>query len=433
MEERGSNRLDHLFYAAGQGDEATKRFVEEHRMEDVRGLALQASRFPEVNMRFALDQIAGWQTARKKIPTWAEAAGVVFPPHLSMEQCSSELTARYKGEILELSKRGRYVDLTGGFGVDFFFMSQGYEDRIYVERNPELCAISQHNFEVLGEDVTVVNGEAQEYVRAMEPADVVFLDPARRDERGGRTYGIADCTPNVLEFLDELLEKAEYIVLKLSPMLDWRKAMEDLEGTKEWGSSSTERRVVAVHIVSVQNECKELVVVVGKSKGATTQRKGVCVNLLPDGKRERFEFNISRMGTSADRCVRPEIKPEDLNGWYLYEPNASVMKAGCFDELSVRYDVYGLAQNSHLFVSEELRNEFPGRQFEVMTATTLNKKELRRTLAGVNCANITVRNFPMSVAELRKRLRLKEGGDVYLFATTLQTDQHVLIIAKKVT
>ena len=395
-----------------QISDATRQFISDHRTEDTRKLALQTSRFPDVDMPFALDQIAGWQAARTKLPSWAATDGIIYPPHLSMEQCSSELTARYKG--FPKRPNTRFVDLTGGFGVDFYWMSQGFQERIYVEQNAQLCAISSNNFKRLGLEATVVNADAVEYLRTMPPADVVYLDPARRDAHGGRTYGIADCTPNILEIRDLLTAKAQTVVIKLSPMLDWRKAVQDLG----------DGFVQEIHIVSVDNECKELVVQGGQGvQGVQGGVKMVCVNLFSKGGEERFEVN-------------PQLKFLPSQGrlggvFFLYEPNASIMKAGCFDEIAAYYRVSPLARNSHLFVSDTLCNSFPGRRFEIVGISSMNKKELRKALAGMEQANITVRNFPLTVAELRKRLKLKEGGDVYLFATTLAQGEHVLIIAKK--
>ena len=450
-----------------QISDATRQFISDHRTEDTRKLALQTSRFPDVDMPFALDQIAGWQAARTKLPSWAATDGIIYPPHLSMEQCSSELTARYKGDPTPSLPRGgsskrpnddptsslprggsskrpntRFVDLTGGFGVDFYWMSQGFQERIYVEQNAQLCAISSNNFKRLGLEATVVNADAVEYLRTMPPADVVYLDPARRDAHGGRTYSIADCTPNILEIRDLLTAKAQIVVIKLSPMLDWRKAVQDLG----------EGFVQEIHIVSVDNECKELVVVQGGQgvqgvQGVQGGVKMVCVNLFSKGGAERFEVLQPSTLNPQPSTLNPQPstlipQPSTLNlslpsqgrlggVFFLYEPNASIMKAGCFDEIAAYYRVSPLARNSHLFVSDTLCNSFPGRRFEIVGISSMNKKELRKALAGMEQANITVRNFPLTVAELRKRLKLKDGGDVYLFATTLAQGEHVLIIAKK--
>ena len=424
--------------------EATRLFIHEHRTEDVRQLALQASRSADINLSFALDQIAGWQTARTKLPSWAATDRIIYPPHLSMEQCSSELTARYKEKViaanlplhretvLSCNHPHVFVDLTGGFGVDFSFMSRSFDQRIYVEREEHLCEIAHHNFSCLNLDATIKNDESTAFLHAISQAECIFLDPARRNEHGGRTYGIADCTPNVLEMWEELLSKAELVLLKLSPMLDWRKVVKDLREADKRGTQSW---YLEIHIVSVDNECKELLVVCKEGvKEVKEEVKLVCINLFSKGGEERFEV-IPHPSALIPHPSALSLQPSQgrLEGFsYLYEPNASVMKAGCFDELAKRFGVHPLAQNSHLFVANHSCADFPGRHFEIVRCSSMNKKELGRSLTDITYANITVRNFPMTVAALRKRLKLKDGGDIYIFATTLAQGEHVLIIAKKI-
>lgn len=423
-------------------NEATRAFIREHSDDDVRQLALQAARQPDVDMTLALQQIRGRQTARKKMPTWAACEDIVYPPHLSMEQCSSELTARYKAAIVaekarRLKDEGvgstRFVDLTGGFGVDFSWMSRSFDERIYVERNADLCALASTNFPLLGLKATVVQADACDYLHGMEAADVVFLDPARRNEHGGRTYALADCTPNVLEMVEEWRQKVRFVVLKLSPMLDWHKAVEDLTHN---GESSL--RVEEVHLVAVQNECKELLLVL-TTRGGEVPVRCVCVNLnaAAEGLAERFEFDVCEAKNA--RFIEISLDGSDLSSAalqragvsYLYEPHAAIMKAGCFALLCQRLQLATIAKDSHLFVADRLVADFPGRQFRIVAITTMNKRELATKMKGIGKANITVRNFPMGVAQLRKRLKLKDGGDDYLFATTLADGSHVLIIAKK--
>ena len=416
--------------------------MSEHRLDDVRLLALQASKYPEVDMSFALDQIAGWQTARKKLPTWAACNDIVYPPHLNMEQCSSEQTARYKAHsqpkvkrLIPQTTKSRFVDLTGGFGVDFYFMSQGFDERIYVEQNPQLCAISSKNFESLGLQATIANADAEAYLQMMEPADVIYMDPARRNEHGGRTYSIADCTPNIQELLPMLTVKTQCLILKLSPMLDWRKAVDDLnEASIIQHPTPTILRVSEIHIVSVQNECKELVIVMNQQTTTNDSSQDIhiaCVNLLPNDKHEVFNVHSNDSVNITEKAASTSLL-EELGVGYLFEPNASVMKAGCFAELSRRFHLQPLAANSHLFLTDEANPLLPGRLFYLDDVSTMNKKALQKMLSDVDSANITVRNFPMSVAELRKRLKLKDGGDTYLFATTLSTGKHVLIKTRKV-
>ena len=343
--------------------------------------------------------------ARTKIPSWAAVDSIVYPPHLSMEQCSSEQTARYKASIA--GKGALVVDLTAGFGVDMAFISQGFQRAVHVERQPALCAISSENYKHLGlQHIEVVCGDGVAYLHQMDHADLINLDPARRDVHGGRTYGIADCTPNVLEILDEMVVKASRVLLKLSPMLDWRKAVEDLGKVNE------------VHIVSVDNECKELLLVLTKE---VKPLKVVCVN-----NEKVFSFDRDYKSPSQKSGITNPLQQE-----YLFEPNASIMKAGCFELLEQRFGVMQLDKNSHLFVADKEIPEFPGRQFIIKRATSMNKHELKAALAGIDRANITVRNFPMSVVELRKKLKLKDGGDVFIFATTVADEGHQLFICRK--
>ena len=395
-------------------NQATFDFIRQHADVDVRQLALQGTKDPEVNLTFALEQIAGRQKARTKLPSWAANDDIIYPPHLSMEQCSSETTALYKAR---LAGRGEtYVDLTGGFGVDFYFMSQGFSKRIYVEQNADLCTIVEHNMQALGLQSAVVCSQTAEYLSSMPHADVVYLDPARRNEHGGRTYSIEDCSPNVLELMPQLMEKADKVILKLSPMLDWHQAVEALKNVSE------------VHIVSVNNECKELLLVLGRQTNETLRL--VCVN-----GESTFEI-IPTVGTNSSqpgnnlfpRWELSSIKDQTL---CLYEPNASIMKSGCFAALEERFPVQQIGPNSHLFISADEIDDFPGRSFEIQAVSTMNKRELKEALKGIDKANIAVRNFPLSVAELRKRLKLKDGGEVYIFATTVANDGHQLFVCRK--
>ena len=403
-------------------NEKTWDFIRQHANDDVRELALQGAKNAEVDLQMALQQIAGRQTARRKLPSWASVDGVVYPPHLNMEQCSSEQTARYKASLTPTpSPKGEgsdvFVDLTGGFGVDFYWMSQGFKQRVYIEQNESLCTISSQNFEVLGLACSVCCCDTATYLTTMPHVDLVYMDPARRNEHGGRAYGIEDCSPNVLELLPLLMEKANRVMLKLSPMLDWRKAVEDLKYVSE------------VHIVSVDNECKELLLLLDQERSADL--RVVCVN-----DDSCFEFFPGQ----------GKIVPEERNGFslgekrpfaigetaFLYEPNASIMKAGCFDEVEQRFPVRQIASNSHLFLSDVEIDEFPGRRFQVLAISSMNKQGLRTALKEVEQANISVRNFPLRVDQLRKKLKLKDGGDVYIFATTMADGEHRLLICRKI-
>ena len=411
-------------------NEKTWDFVREHADEDVRKVALLGTKDPEVDLQMALLLIAGRQTARKKLPSWATVEGIVYPPHLNLEQCSSEQTARYKASLT--GEGDSMADLTGGFGVDFYWMSQGFVHRYYVEQNEQLCSIAESNFRLLGLNCQVCCCDTATYLANMPSVNLIFLDPARRNEHGGRTYGIEDSTPNVLELMPQLLEKTDRVMLKLSPMLDWRKAVDDIQ--KQNAS------VREVHIVSVDNECKELLLIVGKEP--TDSLCVVCVN-----GDSIFDF-VPTLGTNNSQ-VGNEMFPRweysyrsDLYECplYLYEPNASIMKAGCFVEVEEQFPVRQIAPNSHLFLSDVEIEEFPGRKFQILAISSMNKQELKRhfeeiinqKLTSMESANIAVRNFPMTVDQLRKKLKLKDGGDTYIFATTMASGEHKLLICRKI-
>ena len=434
-------------------NEATRQFVCQHGDDDVRRLALQAHATPDVDLPMALDQIRGRQTARQKLPSWAAIDSIVYPPHLSMEQCSSEQTAQYKAQLLarllqsefsmESAKNTHFIDLTGGFGVDFVAMAQavskfseqenfsqnGHPNRfIYVERNEHLCALARHNFPLLGlPNVEIVCDTAEKFLENpssllvlrktnthhLTPT-IIYLDPARRDVHGQRTYALADCTPNVLELCNELFKSADFIVLKLSPMLDWHRAVEELKTVSE------------VHIVSVANECKELLLVLRKG---VQKLRIFCVN-----DQQKFSYEVENNEKNVP-CIAETASLSEKK--HLYIPNSSLMKAGCFTELCDRFHLAALAPNSHLFVktdeskpSDAKIDDFPGKIFQISAISSMNKRDLRENLQGIDRANIATRNFPMKPEELRRRLKIKEGGDNYIFATTLANGKHVLIVCK---
>lgn len=450
-------------------NDKTREFVAMHRDEDVRELALKAKRVEGLDLPLALDQIAGWQIASKKLPQWASCEGIVYPPHISMEQCSSQFTAQYKSEIAQtllapaatvrarvsdsgesdnqttksepqlsdspesdtqemkmgtwmsdspesdtLVARSSMVDLTGGFGVDFSYLARGFSQATYVERQRHLCDLAEHNMAALGLDqARIVCGDGVEYLRQMDPVDFIYLDPARRDEHGSRTYAIEDCTPNVFELRDLLLAKSQYTLVKLSPMLDWRKAVADFDGT-----------VREVHIVATGNECKELLLVLGQQVHEEPSAPHVfCVN-----GDQRIDYDSAKY----TQGLRIGGKPLPDAKRYLYEPNASIMKAGCFDLVEERFGVTQVGPSSHLFVSATPVADFPGRGFAIEAIGGMNKKDIKRLLNGTKQANIAVRNFPLTAPQLRKKLKLADGGPVYLFGTTMQGCDHVLLRTSKI-
>ena len=492
-------------------NQATLDFIRQHQDDDVRQLAFLGSKYPEVDMPFALDQIRGRKMARVKLPRWASIDGIIYPPHISMEQCSSEQTAFYKAELAarllglspsssengeekekesenasnlhlsencefagkgavdsefakneatyekqqilteskenvneikeephegDFSEETGFVDLTGGFGVDFSYIASRLGVKsMYVERQAHLCEAAKENFGRLGlKNAIVKNGDGIEVLHSFASKKeaaasdslgitedqsqsllktnlglkLIFIDPARRDDAGNKVVSLKDCTPDVTLLQEEMLSKADYVIIKLSPMLDWHRAVSELNCVQE------------VHIISVNNECKELLLVLSARNMGNLRI--YCVNDA-----QSFVCEESDMESSSVK-IAPFTLEEML---YLYEPNASLMKAGCFGVLSERYDARMLSKNSHLFVSREPIAAFPGRSFRIIAVSSFNKKELKRHLSGITKANIATRNFPLSVSELRKRLKLKDGGETYIFATTLSDESHVLVITEK--
>ncbi|PAU69868.1 N6-adenine-specific methylase [Bifidobacterium italicum] len=395
-------------------DEATRAFIAAHQDEDVRDVALHAKRDGDVDVPFALDQIAGRRTARSKLPRWAANDGIIYPPHVPMEQCSSQPAAEYKARLAAELIAGRphpttLVDLTGGFGVDFSFMARAFDEAVYVERQPRLCALAGHNLRELGVgNARVVCDDGVAFLEAMPPATLIYVDPARRDAHGARTVAIADCTPDVLALRDALLGKAPFVVVKLSPMLDWRQTIDDFGGA-----------VRRLDIVAVHNECKEILVVLDRER---TERP--LIRCVDDGACVEF-----RVGDDERPAVAPSSALPGMR--FLYEPNAAIMKGGAFATLQRRWPAAQIGVNSHLFVADRWFDDFPGRAFVIDGIGTMNKKDVRRLLDGVRRANVAVRNFPLMAAQLAKKLKLADGGDVYVFATTDDAGRHILIRAHK--
>ena len=444
-------------------NQATQDFIRQHQDDDVRQLAFLGSKYPEVDMPFALDQIRGRKMARVKLPRWASLEGIIYPPHISMEQCSSESTALYKAELAarllalpvssSFSEEIGFVDLTGGFGVDFSYIAARLGVKsMYVERQAHLCEAAKENFERLGlKNAIVKNGDGIEVLHSFLPKKddaastddslgitydqplsllktklglkLIFIDPARRDDAGNKVVSLKDCTPDVTLLQEEMLSKADYVIIKLSPMLDWHRAVSELSHVRE------------VHIISVSNECKELLLVLSalnmgdmeasSADGEVKHAGNLRIYCVNDA--QSFVCDELDMESSPVRIAPPVL--EEMQ--YLYEPNASLMKAGCFGVLSDCYDARMLSKNSHLFVSQAPVEAFPGRSFRIIAISSFNKKELKRHLSGITKANIATRNFPLTVAELRKRLKLKDGGETYIFATTLSNESHVLMITEK--
>ena len=367
---------------------------------------------------FLARQTEGRKIIANKLPSWAENMSILFPVKISLEQCSSEATAIYKAGLV----RGEsLVDLTGGFGVDCSFLSKNFSSVDYVEQNEELCQIAEHNFAALGLNIRVNNAESVSFLVDMPSVDCIYIDPARRDVKGKKTADLSLCSPNLLEIRDILLEKCNTLLIKLSPMFDISSALEVFPECKQ------------VHVVSVKNECKELLLLI--EKGFAGEAEIVCVDL---DNQPRRGLSLGRQVSehSDDACiVELAVKSKETllevnysaPKSYLYEPNASIMKAGLFKTIAKKYNVQKLHPSTHLYTSEEFVPNFPGRSFETKRVTKVQKKEIQ----DIEKANLSTRNFPGNVADLRKKLKLKDGGDTYIFACTLNDNSKVLIICEK--
>ena len=388
---------------------ATQSFIENHRSDDIASLALLLRKHPEVDADFALRQIEGRQRLLHKVPAWADTPDLHYPPRLSLEQCSGQAAAEYKAALAKrlLPDGGTMADLTGGLGVDFSFIAKNFGKAVYVERQAVLCDLARHNLQLLGlPDAEIVQTDAESFLHEMPPADLIFLDPARRDGAGRKTILIEDCEPDVLTLKSLLLQKARFVMLKLSPMLDLQRAIHALGCVTE------------AHILSVKGECKDLILVL-------TSEHAMPTRITCSEEAHRLTFTLQE-----EQAATPEYTEEI--GAYLYEPYASIMKAGAFKLCATRYGLKKLHPNSHLYTSDELATDFPGRIFRVQRTTSFAKQELRAFCSGTTQANLTVRNFPSTVAELRRKLKLREGGNSYWFATTLADGSKRIIAGEAV-
>ena len=499
-----------------------KEFIKKHLNDDVNKLAL--SKFPEgVDKQFVIRQIQARQVLSRKLPSWAENDELIFPKKLSLEQCSSELTAKYKTSLSaklhetsrkigadscdladekisanphEMTRKGFsedscnladekeisanscdladekriLVDLTGGMGVDTSFLSDNFDKTYYVEMQEELCEIAKHNFKILNKNIEIINDNAEHFLTTCDEVDCIYLDPARRDEYGRKMVSLHDCSPDVAELQDVLLEKAKTVIVKLSPMLDIDVVKKELKNIKE------------IHIVAVRNECKEILVICQRDN-ETTRQQELETQRRKDAKTQSGENSatlslcdsesLSLCDSATSLTISATDLREDWNfsftedeerdaqwtladnvGKYLYEPGAACMKAGCFKLLSQRFNIDKLHRNSHLYTSDELVADFPGRIFEVVCAVPFDKKTKKeitsicqrptdngqQTLEESSKlkaqgsrfkASVAVRNFPLSAEELKKNLGLQDGNDFYIFGTTMKGEKKIVIIGQK--
>lgn len=387
----------------------TTDFIAAHREEHIDKIALKLSKQKELDSGFVLRQIEGWQKLRHKVPTWATTEGLHFPVRLSLEQCSSEATAVYKRNILcdYLERKGlspqvlSFADLTGGLGVDFAFLAPRFATATYVEQNEALVTLAQHNLPLLGlPHAQIWHSRAEEVIERLPHCDVLLLDPARRDQHGRKTVALSDCSPDVQALQDQLWEKCRFLLLKLSPMINVHQVLQVLP------------HVAELHFVMGGNECKEVLLLADKA------HEGETLHCVGD-----FRFTLAAEQAATPRyCSHPE--------GYLYEPHAAVMKSGGFKSFAIQWGLEKLHPHSHLYVSPLRHEGSPARCFRIEQIVGFSKAELK-ALSTLGRANLTVRNFPESVEQLRKRLRLKEGGEHYIFATTLVDERHVLLLCKK--
>ncbi|MDH6305012.1 hypothetical protein M2459_001749 [Parabacteroides sp. PF5-5] len=385
-----------------------KEFIREHAGEDVNRLLLAASRYPEIDMAFAVEQIAARKQIQEKLPSWHANDELIFPSRLAAEQCSSELTARYKQRLV--SESMHLCDLTGGLGIDTLFFSRKVKQVSYLERFQAYCEAARHNFKSLGAtNINVLEGDALEVLPTLSGIDAFYIDPARRGDGNKRVYALQDCEPDLVKLLPELLRQAPLVIAKISPMADIRQTLELLPGVTE------------IHVLSVKNECKEILFVI-REKAAISDPHIYCINLVGN-REETFDFTLSEEENTLPGFTHTTQK-------YLYEPNASVLKAGAFKCIT-RLGVTKLHINSHLYTSGQLLEDFPGRRFVIEEILPFNNKCCKTIRTKIPKANISTRNFPLSVDALRKRSGIQEGGDIYLFATTLANQEKVLISSRK--
>lgn len=384
-----------------------REFIRIHSADDAHRLLLSAASYPGIDMPKVVDQIVARRQVRDKLPQWYANEDIIYPSKVSTEQASSELTGLYKQRLV---KRGEHIcDLTGGLGIDTYFFSLKTGRVTYIERYKTYAEAAQHNFSLLGlgDHIRVIEGDATEVIHDLSDIDIFYIDPARRGEGNKRVFALSDCEPDLPNLLPMLLTKAPKVIAKLSPMADIRQTLSLLPGTSE------------IHILSVKNECKELLFVIEPNSHADNPLIR-CVNFRTDGKEDSFDFTLDDESQIAITHAT-EIKH------YLYEPNSSILKAGAFKSVAHQFGLQKLAVSSHLYTSDEWKGDFPGRRFKVVDVIPYHGKTIK-TLAGqIPQANITVRNFPLSVDELRKKTKIKEGGDIYLFATTLSQGEKVII------
>lgn len=382
-----------------------QEFIIQNTGTDIKKLALQKNPFPEVDWIFILNQIEARSKAKDKLPTWFSTENIIYPSKISVEQTSSEKTAAYKSSLIEGKT---LIDLTGGFGVDDYYFSKRFKVVAHCEINEELSGIVKHNLQQFG--VKNCFCYAEDSANILQESELkwdwIYIDPSRRNDAKGKVFMLKDCLPNVPEYLDFYFEKSDSILIKTAPLLDISAGLSELKFVKN------------IHIIALENEVKELLFEIHKNYSGKISLK--TANILKE-KTETFEFVLDN---------QTEFPSYESPQKYVYEPNSAIMKSGGFDEVSSFFKINKLHKHSHLYTSEDLI-DFPGRTFEIEKVISYSKNEMKAELAGQQ-ANVTTRNFPETVENIRKKWKIKNGGNVYCFFTTDKKDNKIVLICRKI-
>ncbi|WKK86452.2 hypothetical protein QYS48_05745 [Marivirga arenosa] len=383
------------------------KFIKDHEQDDPAQLVFKQKQFPDLPLKEIASQIQARQKAKSKLPEWADKE-IWFPPLLSLEQSSSEATAKFKSSLLS---GNRFADLTGGFGIDCYYIAQNFKESHYIEQQKVLCDLANYNFDVLKSDIQIHQTQASEFlVNNSLYFDWIYLDPARRGDKNQKVFLWEDCSPNLTELLPLLFEKSKKVMVKAAPMQDISRGISELD-----------QRVKDIYIIEHNGEVKELLYILNKEKVSAPNIHAIQLNKMGDS---LFHFQ-GKKHLEDDLNYQFE-NPEN----YLYEPAPSIMKSGLFKQLAKQFNISKLHPNSQLFTNNDLIENFTGRKFKIINQVSAQKKALKKVLPEMK-ANLSCRNFPMPVAQLRKKLGLKDGGEYYLFATTLKNDEKVILVCKK--
>lgn len=380
-----------------------QEFIDDNLKSNITKLILKGSPFDKISTQEVANQIVAKQKAAQKLPTWFATKNIYYPPKISMEQTSSEITAAYKANLVSGSS---IIDITGGFGIDCYYFSKQFNHVIHCEINEELSTIVNHNYQQLNvKNIDTFSGNGIDFLKkTKETFDCIYIDPSRRNDSKGKVFLLKDCLPNIPENIDFLFTKTNQILVKNSPILDISSAISELKFVKE------------IHVIAVKNEVKELLFLLENNYEKDIRIK--TINILQEDSQE-FMFNFNE--EIASQYSEPLT--------YLYEPNAAILKSGGFHQISKQLNLFKIHQHSHLYTSEKLI-DFPGRCFKIIEVLNYDKKKIKK-LIPKNKANITTRNFPKTVTQIRKETNLKDGGNSYLFFTTNQNNDLKVIICKK--